>query len=302
VELVKNGSAIHVGSVTKSYGGKQAVSDVTVDLQAGKVTALLGENGAGKTTTVSMILGLVTPTSGTVTVGGDPAGSFAARQRIGAMLQSAELPEQLTVAEHIKLFQTYYPAPMKFDVLVALLGLADILDKRYGVLSGGQKRRTQLALAVCGDPEFILLDEPTVGLDVDARHMFWRVIRDLVKAGCGVVLTTHYLEEADALADRILVMAAGEIVADGTPVEIKALAGGKLIELRTDASDAQLLALDGVESLKHVGDRVQLVSHAAEATLRTLFAAGCSVNDISVTRAGLEAAFLNITREKGEAA
>ena len=302
MELVKSESAIDVGSATKTYGGKQAVSDVTVAFQAGKVTALLGENGAGKTTTVSMMLGLVAPTSGTVTVGGDPAGSFAARQRIGAMLQSAELPEQLTVAEHIKLFQTYYPAPMEFDTLVGLLGLTDILDKRYGVLSGGQKRRTQLALAVCGDPEFILLDEPTVGLDVDARHMFWRVIRDLVSAGCGIVLTTHYLEEADALADRILVMAAGEIVADGTPAEIKALAGGKRIELRTDASDAQLMALDSVESLKHVGDRVQLVSHAAEATLRALFAAGCSVDDISVTRAGLEAAFLNITREKGEAA
>lgn len=289
--------AIHYESVRKQYGSKTAVAGLSLNLEAGKLTALLGENGAGKTTAVSMALGLVKPTSGTVMVAEEEAGSFAARSQVGAMLQSAELPEQLTVEEHIKLFQTYYAAPMPFSQLVKMLALNDILKSRYQILSGGQKRRTQLALAICGNPRFILLDEPTVGLDVDTRHMFWAVIRSLVTGGTGVLLTTHYLEEADALADRILVMAEGSIIADGTPADIKALSGGKLIELRTDATDRQLMALPGVESVSAVGDRTQIVSHQAEATLKALFDCGCQVDDISVMRAGLETAFLNLTRK-----
>jgi len=288
--------------VNKIYGKMQAVDQLNLTIGSGQLTALLGENGAGKTTTISMALGLVKPTTGAVTIGGAPAGSMQARRRIGAMLQSAELPEQLTVKEHVRLFQTYYETPMLLDELVDLVGLEEILSKRYGVLSGGQKRRAQLALALCGNGDLIMLDEPTVGLDVEARHMFWRVIRKLVAEGKSVLLTTHYLEEADALADRILVMAGGRIVADGTPAEIKALAGGKIIELRTDAPELVLSALPGVESLTQVGDRTQIISAKAEETLKALFASGLLVDDISVTRAGLEAAFLNITQKAGEAA
>jgi len=295
---------IEFKAASKRYGNNLAVDGLNLEVAAGKLTALLGENGAGKTTSVSMALGLVKPTSGMVSVAGDAAGSMAARRRLGAMLQSAELPEQLTAAEHIRLFQTYYVNPVPFDELVETIGLAGVLNQRYGTMSGGQKRRVQLALALCGNADFILLDEPTVGLDVDARHMFWQVIRALVAGGRGVVLTTHYLEEADALADRILVMAQGRIIADGSPADIKALAGGKIIELRTDAPDDQLRALPGVEGTARVGERMRLTTTNAEGTLRALFANGCSVEDISVERAGLEAAFLGLTdknREQGEA-
>jgi ABC-2 type transport system ATP-binding protein len=288
---------INFSGVSKQYGGKLAVDQLDLTIAGGQLTALLGENGAGKTTSVSMALGLVKPSEGQVTVSGELAGSMPARRRVGAMLQSAELPEQLTPAEHIKLFQTYYANPVSFDELVETIGLQEILNTRYGVLSGGQKRRVQLALALCGNADFILLDEPTVGLDIDARHTFWDVIRRLVDAGRGVVLTTHYLEEADALADRILVMAEGHIIADGAPAEIKALTGGKIIELRTDAADEVLRNLTGVEAISQVGDRKQITTHMAEETLRALFANGCTVEDISVNRAGLEAAFLGLTNQ-----
>jgi len=296
---------IEFQGVSKRFGTKLAVGSLNLSLAAGKLTALLGENGAGKTTAVSMALGLVKPTSGCVTVRGYSAGSMAARSNVGAMLQSAELPEQLTPAEHIRLFQTYYLDPVPFDEIVETIGLTSFLHMRYGVLSGGQKRRVQLALALCGNADFILLDEPTVGLDVDARHIFWQVIRTLVARGRGVLLTTHYLEEADALADRILVMTEGVIIADGSPADIKSLAGGKIIELRTNAPEDQLLALPGIEGTARVGERMRLTTTNAEETLRALFASGCSVEDISVERAGLEAAFIGLTgqnRRKGEAA
>ena len=295
---------ITFSGVSKNYGDKQAVKELDLAFEKGKVTALLGENGAGKTTSISMALGLVKPTEGSVTIGGARAGSRAARQRVGAMLQSAELPEQLTTEEQINLFRTYYPNPVSMEELTEKVGLADILHTRYGVMSGGQKRRVQLALALCGNADFILLDEPTVGLDVDARHQFWDVIRGLVADGRGIVLTTHYLEEADMLADRILVMAEGQLVADGSPAAIKSLTGGKVIELSTDASPVFLGALPGVEAVDQVGERIRLTSNAAENTLRALFAGDHKVEDISVARAGLETAFLGLTKKsrEGEAA
>jgi len=285
-------------SASKRFGDKLAVDGLDLKVERGKLTALLGENGAGKSTSISMALGLLKPSDGSVSVAGAVAGSYHARRSIGAMLQSAELPEQLTTAEHIRLFQTYYPKPAPFDTLAEKLGLGPILNQRYGTMSGGQKRRVQLALALCGNADFILLDEPTVGLDIEARHTFWQVIRELVDEGRGVVLTTHYLEEADALANRILVMAEGRIVADGSPADIKALAGGKIIECRTNATEADLMALAAVESVSPVGDRMRITSTAAEETLKALFAGGYSVEDISVERAGLEAAFLGLTGNK----
>lgn len=288
---------------SKRYRDKLAVDDLDLEIRKGQLTALLGENGAGKTTSISMALGLVKPTDGRVHVSGATAGSIEARKKIGAMLQSAELPEQLTAREQINLFRTYYANPASLGDLVEKTGLGDILDKRYGVLSGGQKRRVQLALALCGNADFVLLDEPTVGLDIEARHTFWAVIRELVSEGKGVVLTTHYLEEADALADRILVMASGRIIADGTPAEIKSLAAGKIIEFRTNVSLNQLSLMAGVENVQALGERCQVISSNAEETLRALFASGVVVEDISVSRAGLEAAFLDLTRkQQGEAA
>ncbi len=288
-------TAITYKSVTKTYGGTNAVNNIDMILKKGELTALLGENGAGKTTSISLALGLIEPSVGEVTIAGNKAGSLEARRNIGAMLQTGELPNQLTAAEHIRLFSGYYINPVPLDELVEMLDLSSFLNQRYSVLSGGQKRRVQMALALCGNADFIILDEPTVGLDIETRHSVWKAIRACLKRGQGVVLTTHYLEEADALADRVLVMVDGNIVADGTPAEIKALSAEKVMELQTDAPIKLLEAQEGVQSVKIAGQQVRITASHVEPCLEFLFKNGYEVSDLMVSSVGLEAAFLDIT-------
>ena len=212
-------------NVSKSYGPIAALRNLDLEIRAGELLALLGANGAGKTTAVRLLLGLAAPTSGTVRVfGGDPRDAVH-RMRTGAMLQVGKVPETLKVREHVALFSSYYPRPMATDEVIAAAGLTGLEDRKFGDLSGGQKQRVLFALAICGDPELLILDEPTVGLDVEARRAMWRQIRQFVARGRSVLLTTHYLDEADALANRIVVIDEGSIIAEGTPAEIKALAG-----------------------------------------------------------------------------
>ena len=208
-------------NVTKRYGATTALDDLSLGLEAGRVTALLGSNGAGKTTAVRLLLGLTRPTSGTVTLFGLDPRSRQARQKTGVMLQVAKVPDTLRVREHVHLFCSYYPSPMTVDDALAAAGLTTVAEKKYGVLSGGQKQRVQFALAICGNPDLLFLDEPTVGLDVESRRAFWQEIRRLASRGRSIVLTTHYLEEAEALADRVVVISHGRIVADGTTHEVK---------------------------------------------------------------------------------
>src|ERR1043165_6770127 len=219
--------------VTKSFGPVVALADVSLDIAPSEVVALLGPNGAGKTTAVRLLLGLAKPGGGTARVFGQDPRDPAARARSGAMLQVARVPETLRVREHIELFSSYYPKPMPLSAVLDAAGLQGLGERLYGKLSGGQKQRVLFALAICGDPELLILDEPTAGLDVEARRALWEQIRGFVRRGRSVLLTTHYLAEADALADRIVVIDRGRIVAGGTPQAIKARAAGRKVRCHT---------------------------------------------------------------------
>jgi ABC-2 type transport system ATP-binding protein len=206
---------------SKSFGKVKAVSELDFEMRAGEVVALLGPNGAGKTTTVRLLMGLIRPDAGSARLFGMDPGRIEARMRVGAMLQVSKVPETLKVREHIELFSSYYPNPLPFAETIAAAGLAGLENRLFGDLSGGQKQRVLFALAICGNPELLFLDEPTVGLDVEARRALWGRIREYVARGGSVLLTTHYLDEADALANRIAVINQGRIAAEGTPAEIK---------------------------------------------------------------------------------
>ena len=213
--------AAHFSSVRKNYGDVEALRGLDFSIAPGELVALLGANGAGKTTAVRLLLGLGTPGSGTVRVfEGDPRDATT-RTRLGAMLQSARVPETLRVREHLHLFSSYYPRPMHYDDLVAAANLHGLEERKFGKLSGGQQRRVLFALALCGNPDLLILDEPTVGLDVEARRALWKQIRAFVARGKSVLLTTHYLTEAEALASRVVVLHRGAVAAQGTPAEIK---------------------------------------------------------------------------------
>ena len=284
--------------VNKSYGTTRALVDFTFEVRAGELVTLLGPNGAGKTTAIKLLLGLVRPSSGKLSVfGGDPA-STQTHTRIGAMLQVGRVPETLRVREHIDLFSSYYPNPLPIERTLAISGLAALRDRKFGDLSGGQKQRVLFALAICGNPDLLFLDEPTVGLDVEARLLLWQEIRHLLERGKTIVLTTHYLEEADALADRIVVINKGSLIAQGTPAEIKARTAGKKIRCVTELSASVVRDLPGVLEVER--DRETTVIHTSrpEEVLRRIFQLDLNISEIEVTNAGLEAAFLALTRDQ----
>jgi ABC-2 type transport system ATP-binding protein len=211
--------------VTKRYGGITALHEVDVALRPGETLALLGPNGAGKTTAIRTLLGIITPDSGAATLFGRDPRVPNHRVRVGAMLQVSGVPATLTVVEHVRLFRSYYPHPLPLDETIEIAGLRGLEKRLYGQLSGGQKQRVAFALAICGDPDALVLDEPTSALDVESRLALWKQIRTYVRRGRSVLLTTHDLGEADALADRIVVLFAGRVVAEGSAAEIKARAG-----------------------------------------------------------------------------
>ena len=286
--------------VTKRFRGITAVDGVDLRLEAGKVTALLGPNGAGKTTTVRLMLGLTRPTSGTVRLFGEDPTAPAARQRTGVMLQVANVPETLRVREHVHLFCSYYPSPMTVDAALAAAGIGSLANRKYGELSSGQKQRVHFALAICGNPDLLFLDEPTVGLDVESRRAFWQEVRALVSRGRAILLTTHYLEEADALADRVVVMNQGAIVADGAPHEMKQLAASRRIRCATSLTVDRLQAMPAVASVRRDGATTELLTNDAERVTRDLLIADATLSGLEVTGAGLEEAFLALTSARGQ--
>jgi ABC-2 type transport system ATP-binding protein len=286
--------------VNKNYGNIKALRGVDFRVRAGEVVALLGPNGAGKTTAVKLLLGLMQPNSGRARVfGGDPTNPEN-RTRTGAMLQVGRVPETLRVREHIDLFSTYYSKPMVSADVLAAAGLENLSDRKFGDLSGGQKQRVLFALAICGDPDLLFLDEPTVGLDVEARRMLWDEIRRMVSRGKTVLLTTHYLQEADALADRVAVINQGEIIAQGTPSEIKAKTAGKRIRCITSLSVNALRQIPGVTEVKEDREAVELHAIEAESIVRELLSRDARLTGLEVTSAGLEEAFLALTQENGQ--
>ena len=281
--------------VTKRYGDVLALDEVTLRVRPGEVLALLGPNGAGKTTAVSTLLGLLRPDSGAASLFGTSPDDVAAKVRVGAMLQISGVPPTLTVREHVASFAAYYPSPLPVDRALELAGLSDVANRQYGKLSGGQKQRVHFALAMVGDPDLLFLDEPTTGLDVESRRDFWRQVRQFIGDGRTVILTTHYLEEADALADRIVLLDQGRTIAEGTPAEIKARTAGKVVSAVTRLPLERLALLPGVTRVERVGVAVNLHTSDAEATVRALLAADDGLHGLEVKGATLEEAFLSIT-------
>jgi len=283
--------------VIMNYENIRALQGVNFRVRAGEVVALLGPNGAGKTTAVKLLLGLLQPNAGKARVfGGDPVNPEN-RMRTGAMLQVGRVPETLRVREHIDLFSSYYMKPMPVAEVLVAAGLEKIQDRKFGDLSGGQKQRVLFALAICGDPDLLFLDEPTVGLDVEARRMLWDEIRALVRRGKTVLLTTHYLQEADALADRIAVINKGEIVAEGTPATIKAQTAGKKIRCITSLSFSAVRQIRGVAEVKEDREAFEIHTSTAEPVVRELLARDAMLSGLEVTSGGLEEAFLALTQD-----
>ena len=283
-------------SLTKTYGSVTALRNVDFELRRGELLALLGPNGAGKTTLVRMLLGLANPDSGTVSVFGADPRNEDMRYRVGAMLQVARVPETLKVREHIDLFSSYYPTPLPIAETLRIAGLEDLKHRRFGELSGGQRQRVLFGIAICGNPDLLFLDEPTVGLDVEARRLMWTQIRNLVGRGKTVLLTSHYLNEADALADRILVLQHGVIVAEGTPAEIKSRAIGKQVRFSSQLALDEVRAIPGVLTATADRQKFELQVQAAEPVVRELLNRDSWLSDLEVTSAGLEEAFLALTQ------
>lgn len=281
--------------VAKSYGEVTALDGVDLALQPGQVTALLGPNGAGKTTAVKLMLGLLRADRGTARLfGGDPA-SASARTRVGAMMQISGVPQSLRVGEHIDLFSSYYPSPLPMADTLAQAGLEKLRNRPYGKLSGGEQQRLLFALAICGDPPLLFLDEPTVGLDVESRRAFWEQVRRLVGVGRTVLLTTHYLEEADALADRVVVLSEGRIVADGTPTQIKTRAAAQRIRCRSTLDPEVVSAWPEVRRVRRDQAGLEILTNEPEAVVRRLLHRDPDLAGLEVKGAGLEEAFLNLT-------
>jgi ABC-2 type transport system ATP-binding protein len=286
--------------VNKNYGEVQALKGVNFRVRAGEVVALLGPNGAGKTTAVKLLLGLLQPNTGKVRVlGGNPTNPEN-RMRTGAMLQVGRVPETLRVREHIDLFSSYYQNPLPAAAVLAAAGLQNLSERKFGDLSGGQRQRVLFALAICGNPDLLFLDEPTAGLDVEARRMLWEQIRQLVGRGKTVLLTTHYLQEADALADRVAVINKGEIIAEGSPSDIKAQTAGKRIRCITSLTIDMLRGIPGVTEVKEDREAFEIHTPEAEPVVRELLARDVNLSGLEVSAAGLEEAFLALTQDSSK--
>lgn len=287
--------------VHKQYGKVLALDGVDLSLHGGQVLALLGANGAGKSTAIALLLGLLPADAGKVALFGQSPLQLAARRRIGVMLQSAGIPDTSTVAELLMLTRSYYPQPRSVAECVALAGLDGLLKRRYGQLSGGQQRRVQFALAVCGNPQLLFLDEPTTGLDIEARQTLWQALRRLVGEGCGVLLTTHYLEEAEALADRVVMLHHGRVVAAGGLDEVRTHVAQRRIRCLSALDAARLAGWPQVHSAQRRDAHIEIVTDDAEAVVRRLLAEDPALSGLEVRRAGLAEAFIHLTRDEGEA-
>jgi ABC-2 type transport system ATP-binding protein len=298
-------TVIELAEVTKTYGSVGALDRVDLRIESGELVALLGPNGAGKTTTFELLLGLIQPTTGRVQVFDGEPGSRDVMVRLGAMLQGAGLPESITVAELVRLIGRSYPRAYPVEAVLDRVGLTDRRDRTVTDLSGGERQRLLLATAIVGAPDVLLLDEPTAGMDVAAKRAFWAEARGAVADGTTLLFATHDLAEADAVAERVVVLRGGRVLADATPAELKQQAHGKVARFVTDAAVATLSALPGggpVEVESTTGSaaspsrrRVRVHTTAPEELVAALVAGGHRVDDFTATDAGLEDAFVHLT-------
>ncbi|MFJ8462600.1 ABC transporter ATP-binding protein [Streptomyces swartbergensis] len=282
--------------VSKGYGSVRAVDGLTLTLRPGRTVALLGPNGAGKSTTLDLLLGLKKPDSGTVRLFGTSPRDAIVAGRVGAMLQSGGLMDGVTVAELVRLACDLHPKPYWPSEVLSRAGIEQLADRKVDKLSGGQAQRVRFALATAGDSDLIVLDEPTTGMDVTTRQAFWATLREQAGRGRTVLFATHYLEEADAVADRVLVLHRGRLLADGTAAEIKARAGSRRISFDlADTDEAALRGLPFVTSLTVSGRTVRIQSTDADATVHALYGLGLHPRNLEVAGLGLEQAFVAIT-------
>jgi ABC-2 type transport system ATP-binding protein len=289
-------AGLSLRGLTKSYGPVRAVAGVDLDIVAGETVALLGPNGAGKSTTIDMLLGLARPDAGEVTVFGRTPEEAVRAGLVGAMLQSGGLISEVTVRELLVLAASLYPAPMPVGEVLERADLTELADRRTTKLSGGQTQRVRFALSLVPDPELLVLDEPTAAMDVESRRRFWASMRQLAAAGRTVLFATHYLDEADEYADRVVLMAAGRVVADGPATAIKAVVGGRTIRATLPGvPDAVLAALPGVSAVERHGDSIELTCTDSDQALRALLATQPAARDLEVGGADLEDAFVALT-------
>jgi ABC-2 type transport system ATP-binding protein len=284
-----------LAAVTKSYGPRRALDGIDLAVGGGEILALLGPNGAGKTTAVKLLLGLLDPDGGAVRVFGKDPREPRGRERSGAMLQVARVPETLRVREHIDLFSSYYPRPLSIAETLEAAGVRELANRKFGELSGGERQRALFALALCGNPDLLFLDEPTVGMDVEARRGMWKHIRASVARGKSVLLTTHYLEEAEALADRIVVLHRGRVIENGTAAEIKGRVAGQIVRCRTRLAIEDLLRFAHVSDVQREGGVTEIRTSSSDDVLRQLILTDPEVRGIELKNSGLEEAFLALT-------
>ena len=294
-------SIIGVNQVSKLFKNKMAVNQVSFSIQKGEVVAILGPNGAGKTTTIMMMLGLLEPSDGSVQLFGSHPKKQAVREKIGALLQEVSVIDALKVREVIQLFRSYYPHPLSYEELVAFTGFTkDELQKRANKLSGGQKRRLGFALAMAGNPDVLFFDEPTVGMDVTSRKLFWNTVIDLKERGKTILFTTHYLQEADDIAERVILFHEGKIIGDGTPKSIKA----RLLKQSVSFTPISAINFEELINLPHVTDvyekngRIFLLTDHTDGVLASIFSQKLSVENIEIERGRLEDAFEQLVEKR----
>lgn len=293
----ETGDAVRFTAVVKRYGAIRALDEVTFAVARGETVALLGPNGAGKSTAIGLMLGLRRPDAGEVLAFGQRPAAARGAGRIGAMLQSGGLLPGVTVAELVGMVRDLYPRPLPLAALLEQANLRNIARQKVNTLSGGQLQRVRFALAIAGDPELLFLDEPTVAMDVEARQAFWASMRGFAARGRTVLFATHYLEEADAVADRVLLLRRGKLVAAGGVAAIKSAVALRTVRFTLPSAELlSLRALPGVRDADAHGDTVQLRTADTDATVRALYAGGYPLRDLEVTGADLEDAFLSLTQ------
>jgi ABC-2 type transport system ATP-binding protein len=290
--------AIRLTGLTKKFGDLTAVKAIDLTIQPGEVVALLGPNGAGKSTTIDLLLGLARPTDGTAELFGEDPRRAIVTGRVGAMLQGGALLPTTTVRESIALIHALHKHPLSVEEAMERAGVADLAKQKIASLSGGQMQRARFAVAVVSNPDLLILDEPTAAMDVAARHSFWESMREFTRAGKTVVFATHYLDEADAFADRVVIMSAGRIIADGTPSEVKSVVTGRTVSFTLAVADASPLErLAGVTRVEQRGTRVSLHSEDSDATVRALLAGYPAATDIEIVSRNMDDAFMALTAE-----